>query len=96
MSDAGQEEMKRVLDFLKDHSARPDCEVCGHRGWFSVDSEHDPLKVLLPITAGGFYSTPRTGAGGMMAYVFVCTNCGNIRLHARVIVNPSQEGGRRG
>jgi len=85
MSEAGQREVALVNKFLEERHAHAICEICADNKWVSVDSNFDPLKALVPITPGGMYSTPKTGSG-IIAYVFICTNCGNIRLHSRAII----------
>jgi hypothetical protein len=87
------DDSKAVQDFLLKAGAKTDCEICSQNQWISVGMAGDDfpsLKTSLPITGLGRY--PSMG-GSMAAYVFICGNCGNIRLHARAIVDASRGGG---
>jgi hypothetical protein len=94
-------EMDDVFQYLKEHGARTECEVCGQNSWSTVSrvsglaggDDYLPLKTTFTVSSHPRY----TNSGpGMTAYVFLCTNCGNLRFHARAVVNPKKEGGSSG
>jgi predicted nucleic acid-binding Zn ribbon protein len=90
---ADDDRIEVVQAFLEKAGARTKCEVCNANQWLSagtLGNESKPLVTSLHISSSKFY--PTLGSG-MAAYVFVCTNCGNIRLHARSIIDAHTRGG---
>jgi hypothetical protein len=68
------------IKFLNDKQTRS-CEACGVNNWI-VPTESGGLVAYVP-TATNIMPTPSIPCG-----VAVCSNCGNIRLHAFAVVKP--------
>jgi predicted nucleic-acid-binding Zn-ribbon protein len=79
MTDDPHEHFKK---FLQKRGAKLVCEVCGHTE-FGMPNERG-LIVGLPVSTGVGLNVGTS----VPAYVAYCLNCGNMRLHARAVVDP--------
>ena len=73
------------LQFIQAKRLNVVCEVCGQNNW-SIPERDGGLLVAIPIApSGGNFVIPPPSIG---AALMVCSNCGNIRMHAMAIVKP--------
>jgi hypothetical protein len=74
---------QEYIDFINRKVSNKFCELCGENSWaIPADTE---MAVALPILQQGSFSIPPPSIPAMIT---VCTNCGNIRMHAMAIVKP--------
>lgn len=72
------------IDFLNRKVPNKVCELCGQNSWAIPVA--DEFVIGIPIHQQG--STVRIPSPSIPAVIAVCTNCGNIRIHAMAIVKP--------
>lgn len=77
------EKRDRFIAFLKSKKFKA-CEACNVHSWGIPDEDHG-LAVSVPIQQpGGGLTLPMPQ---VPAFIAVCNNCGNIRLHAINLVD---------
>ena len=81
---AGVPTRDEVIDFINRKVTNKFCELCGTNNW-AVPQASDGLLIASPILQQGGFSIPPPS---IPAAITVCTNCGNIRMHALAIVKP--------
>ena len=71
-------------EFLERVNAHLPCEACRKGAW-TLPAANQGLVLNLPVGVDpGLENSAR-----VPAYMLLCTSCGNIRLHARTIVDKS-------
>lgn len=79
---AGQRD--KFTAFLTKKQVKVICEVCAANSWAIPMEGQGLLASVMIHQPGGGLSLPMPQ---IPAFVMVCENCGNIRLHAQTIVD---------
>ena len=81
---------KRLPQLLAGKNVRPNCEVCDANNWQLPPDESAEIRISV-IEPNGAFSLP---GPSFNAHFMICYNCGNVRIHASQIIEPTP-GARR-
>lgn len=70
----------RLIDFFERHDYS--CPVC-HSDTWALTNPEEPLLLMLGTHDGGLKLPSRH----IPCYGLICTTCGNIRTHAKIVVD---------
>lgn len=83
---ASPSEAEKINAFLPKRGAQGPCPACGQNAWTLAGGPGWAVTLPMIDNAGTIPDAPPH----VPVYALVCNNCGNLRLHARRVVDAGQ------